>query len=141
MLRVDPQTIGLAVFNRLKSDSQGTAFRALLGAGANSVIGADALSEDSLPAAPFVALRAGSIATIQTVNNALIFTWHLYDLPEFYHSRINGLLLPLARAYDALRLTATTAPISKVDIETADEETFDSALGRNTRAIRVIVYT
>jgi hypothetical protein len=141
MLRVDPAAIGMAVFNRLKLDSQGTAFRALLGAGANSVIGADALNKDSLPVAPFTALRAGTISTIATINNALVFTWYFYDTPEFYHSRINGLLLPLARAYDALRLTATNAPISKVEVEAVGAEDYDSTLGRYVRAARVIVYT
>ena len=142
MLRIDVQALTAAVYNRPKSDVEGATVRALLGATSGSIIHARQLTKDALPTRPFLALRARPIPTIRDVIHAPAYTWWIYDDPDQGYYRINGLLLPLARAYDAKRLAAVGCPISRVEVGEVGDETNDPALGGLLlRTINVIIYT
>jgi hypothetical protein len=47
---LNPQTLTKAVYDRIKTDAEGSAVRAVLGAGAGSVIPASKLRAEALPA-------------------------------------------------------------------------------------------
>jgi hypothetical protein len=134
------------VYNRLYSDSNGSAVRALLGAGASSVIHAKELSETRatdivLPARPFIALRPGAIPTTDRVIEQPQFTWFVYDDPSQGYYRINAILPALATAYTGdsvtpLQLT-TSAGIGLVTVDSPSQETQDDKLNLFVRFVRV----
>lgn len=131
MLRIDVQGLTATVFNRLASDSAGAPVRALLTAGAGGVIPARQLDQITLPPGLFVALRRQSVTGPPGGPHEAAYVWHVFDDDAQGYYRINGLLLPLAQAYDheTNPLPITVAPISHVDVE-AGEERVDSALKR-----------
>lgn len=141
MIRIDVQALTAAVYSRLRSDAAGATVRGLLGAGAASVIPAEGLSKETLPVQPFVALRGGPIPTVSDVIHAPTFTWWVYDDPQQRYYRINGLLLPIGRAFDfeTNPLVATGVPISRVTVAVGGE-TPDPALGLVVRPVQLVIY-
>ncbi|HNP73852.1 MAG TPA: hypothetical protein PKK15_22240 [Kouleothrix sp.] len=91
----------------LKSGSAGATVRAALGNGAASVITADDLRVESLPAAPCVALRVETIAgTPQREAERLYLSWWAYDDVPRRYSRLTPLIAQITAAYPELTALA-----------------------------------
>ena len=111
---IDLAAITIAVCERLRSDAAGAAVRALLGAGAASVLHAEdlrveGLSVRALPARPLVALRRGSVPQSQRVVYTPLYTWYCYDDPAQGYGRIEALPLLIAQAFSTWLVIGTTA--------------------------------
>ena len=134
------------VYNRLYSDSDGSAVRSALGNGASSVIHAKELSETRatdivLPTRPFIALRPGAIPTTDRTIEQPQFTWFVYDDPDRGYYRINALLPLIATAYTGDNVTriqlTTSAGIGLVTVDSPSQETQDDKLNLFMRFVRI----
>lgn len=131
---LDPALVKSTFFARLKSDTAGAAVRALLGAGATSVIDAEDLKLP-LPAEPFVVLRAGSISGAQGDIRQCVLTWWIYDAVPKRHVRINAILAAIQAAYPLY-----TYPYGELRSTNISQEiSEDAAVGK--RPSRSIQYT
>lgn len=125
MTTLDPKTL-LDSFYALLATNSGAAavaVRAALGAGAASVISADDLTVESLPARPFVALRGGPIAGLPAWDaQRMTAIWWLYDdWGSYKFTRVDALIglidaaipadTPDIITYTEIRRIAATAPI------------------------------
>lgn len=146
MLTFDVNALTTAVYNRLFSDSAGSATRAALGNGASSVIHAKELSERRandiiLPTPAFVALRPGPVPTSDRLVQNPTFRWYLYDDPARGYYRINALLPLIATAYDfeASPLSITSGAVGLVEIGNPSAEIQDEKLGLFVRFLTLSV--
>lgn len=99
-----------AVFDRATTDPLGDALRALLGAGVDSIIGADELRTDDLPTLPVIALRRGPAPTTERALRVALYTWYAFDDPLEAGWRIDSIITELMRLYDP----ACNAPLLKM---------------------------
>jgi len=139
-LTLDLQDLSRIVFQRLRADSEATAVRAALGAGALSIIPAEALKLPP-PATPFVALRAGPVPIISNAVYAPIFTWYLYDDPQQNYWRIDGLLYLIGKAYAARLLDSPRGgAINLVDGSAGPQTSDDKLGGLLVRTYQLVIY-
>lgn len=136
MAGVDLQLKTDEVFSRLKSDAAGAVVRVALGDGANSVIHAQQLSLGSLPATPFLALRAGPVAGRSYDMRIPTWTWWLYDDPSAYYWRINGLVPLIEAAYPRGSIA-----FGAIEVANIGGETVDDALNLLVRTVQLAFYT
>lgn len=135
-----PASIAGSVFARVKSDAQGSAIRALLGAGAASVIPADMLSGGitDLPARPLLALAILPART-DGARDLHAYRWWVYDDPHQGTVRIDRILAVLPRAYDLEYTAPLSAPASGVQLGGASESRVDSILNLRWRFYDLII--
>jgi len=137
MAGVDVQARTADVFARLKSHSAGTAVRAALGNGANSVIPAEDLKAKPPPATPFLALRGGPVAGAGIEMRIPIWTWYLYDDVQAGYWRVNGLIPLIEQAYPP-----QAVPYGRIQVVAIGGETSDPALnGLLVRTVQLAYYT
>lgn len=134
-----PNQIAAATFARLKTDPAGAALRALLGAGAASVITADALKvgAELLPARPLVALRVGPVPTLGHVDGHAYSLW-IYDDPDQGTARIDQIAAAVPLAFDTDRGAPPLA--GGVRLGALAEPRHDPALGLEARRYDLTVY-
>lgn len=136
----NPATIGGHVFNRLKVDDAGASTRALLGAGADSVIAADVLVMGTarLPARPLVAYRPGPVVTVGGLDQHGA-SWWIYDEPARGTAGLDLVAAQLVTAYDTDRgAPPLPSPCGAVRVGTLSEPRIDSALGLIARRFDLI---
>lgn len=109
-----------AIFDRLKTGVAGTAVRAALGGGANSIIDVPALQR-AFPPAPFIAFEGGAIDAISGDTYDLPITWWIVDSPLYGYRRLNALvpLILAANPHDWLTnvfLAVATSPKEQPDM-------------------------
>jgi len=146
MLTFDVNALTASIYNRLFSDSAGSATRAALGNGASSVIHTKELSETRatdivLPTPAFVALRPGPAPTSDRLIQNPTFRWYIYDDPARGYYRINALLPLIATAYDfeTNPLSLTSGAIGLVEIGNPSAEIQDEKLGLFVRYLTLSV--
>lgn len=128
MSLLDPATLLTTFYARLASDSAGSAVRALLGAGAASIIVRDDLDAANVPARPFLVCASGPIAGAPDYDmQRMVCAWWIYDDPIRKFSRIDSLLLPIANAYPAD--DGTVIPYCDVRRLGVSQPIYDSKLG------------
>jgi hypothetical protein len=140
---IDLFSLLTAVYARLYADAQGAAVRALLGAGADSVLVAEDLRIEgltvlSLPARPLVALRRGAVPIDGRVVNRPVYTWYVYDDPSAGYGRIEALLQPLAQVYEGTPLFVSTVAVGDVEVS-AGAQLRDDALKLLLCPVTVII--
>lgn len=129
-MALNPATINAAFYAVLKTDSAGTAVRAALGDGANSVIHSADLNAASLPPAPFLALRIGVGGGQRYQKQTFFYTWQTYDDAGQRWYRIESLILPLMRtAYPK-----NIIPYATTDFLPWGQQLIDPALHLPTRS-------
>lgn len=133
---LDPQVLTAAFYAVLETDAAGAAVRAALAAGATSIVPARQLNRDSLPAAPFLALRPGVINGARYQVRSAFFTWWVYDDPIQEYWRINGILPLIEAAYPKEAL-----PFYSTELVSIGQEIPDESLNRLTRSIQWVVRT
>jgi hypothetical protein len=112
---IDIQAIQKAGFDQLFSHAAGATLRAALGAGANSIVHADTLTLNTLPARPLVAFRGGAVAGESMQMRVPTWRWWIYDDLEHLYWRING-VLPLIEAAYPQFLSAVFGRVFVTDI-------------------------
>lgn len=137
MLGVDLQTITSQIWARLASDTDAPALavRAVLGAGASSIIHAKDLDKESLPARPFMALRGGTLGGQSGQMRPFVIRWWVYDDPGQGYWRINGLVPLIEQVY-----TEFCIPHGRVVVGPVGDEWPDLELDQFTRSIQ-LTYT
>jgi hypothetical protein len=97
----DPAALAGALVARLTTDAQGAAVRALLGAGAASIIPVDQVDAGTaaLPARPLLALATLPSRT-DGARDLHVYRWWIYDDPGQGTARIGQILAALPGAYD-----------------------------------------
>lgn len=119
------------------SGAASVAVRAALGAGATSVISADDLSVESLPARPYIALRGGPILGSPDYDmQRMTATWWVYDDPIRKFSRIDALIALVAAAYPAD--DPTVIPFVDIRRLAVSQQAHDQKLGN--RPVRSLPY-
>lgn len=136
-MTIDPQSITTAIFSQLQTAGAGVTVRAVLGAGADSVIAADrlALMPPQIPALPLVAWRGGAITGETKEMRIVLGAWWVYDALIQGYRRINGLIPLIATAYpfDAV-------PYGRILVARIGDETTDRALNLVCRQVQLAYY-
>ncbi len=139
MITFDINQLNTAVFNRLRSDSAGSAIRALLADGASGVIHFKDLNAESLPGRRFIAIKPLAIPTSDRIVQRPTYQFWIYDDPNQGFHRINAVLPLLYIAYDYLTnpLTLASGAIGFVDTDNPSQELVDSVLSLHVRFVTV----
>ena len=95
---LDLAALNAATFARLKGEAAGADVRALLGAGAASVIPARAL-RGALPARPLIAWRQGAVTGQGDDWRRVVGAWWAYDDPAQDYYRINSIVAAIEAAH------------------------------------------
>lgn len=137
MLGVDLQLRTKQVFDQLASAAAGAAVRAALGAGAASIIHAEQLNKETLPARPLLALRGGAMPGQSGDIRIPTWRWWIYDEPAQGYYRINGLVPLIEQAYPFYCI-----PFGKILVSGVSEEyPIDPTLGLLARVLPLAFYT
>lgn len=136
----DPAAVDALAVARVTTDAAGAGVRALLGAGAASVILATRLSKASLPARPFLAYRPGPVPTVGGIDQHTP-TWWLYDDPAQGDYRLSKLAFALIKAYDPIRWAAPPLPgaVGVVAVGALSEPFEDTNLGLRGRRLPLTI--
>ena len=135
-----PVAVAAAVRARIATDGAGAACRALLGAGAGSVIAASAL-EVGVPGLPLRPLLALSLGPVPTTGGADQHTasWYIYDDASQGTARIDAIATALVALYDQER--AAPLSVGPVDVGALSEPRIDSALRLRYRRLDLVTLT
>lgn len=136
----DPTIVNHAVFARLASEAAGAAARALLGAGAASVLTSDALERGTsgLPARPLAVLASGPVPTNGGIDQHT-GAWWLYDDPSQGLARLDALAKAICDAYDIER-GAPALTAGRLLLGDLSEPRLDTALGLRARRLSYTVH-
>lgn len=129
-MRSNPALVTKVAYERIKSAAPGAAVRALLGAGAASVLPWTALAAGAtaLPARPLVAYKPGVISPIAGIDQHG-GEWWIYDDPDQGTWRIDQVAAALFAAYDPDLAPALPYPVGAARVDTLSEPRVDRALG------------
>jgi hypothetical protein len=127
------QAISEALFDRLASHAAGAAVREKLGAGAASIIAADALGRTPRPATAFLVWRGGAVGGSSLELRRVTGVWWAYDDPARGYARSNEILAAIEAAYpfDAVAFGRTRVAF-------IGQEADDRSMGLLTRPIQII---
>ena len=130
---LDLAAIDQLIYNRLASDSQGAALRAVLGAGAAGVLVADDLIRQEvgsptlkLPLPPFVALRRAPVPLTDRIAWLPQYLWYCYGSLSGGSWQLNALVQPILAAYSDVEQDASSVGSVEIGVQTP---TVDSVLG------------
>jgi hypothetical protein len=106
MALIDLAALTSAVYERLHSGSAGADVRTFLPAGADAILLAqdvrnEALTIQTLPNRPIIALRRGTAPQPDRVVTAPIYTWYCYDDPSVGYGRLEQLPFLIGQAYES----------------------------------------
>jgi hypothetical protein len=130
-MRSNPATVARLAYERIKTSSTGAATRALLGAGAASVIPWTALAAGpvALPARVLVAYKPGPVSRVAEVDQHG-GEWWIYDDPAQGTWRIDQVAAAIAAAYDpAQGAPLLPFPAGQARLGALSEPRIDRALG------------
>lgn len=138
-MSIDPAAVSAALFARVKSDSAGAAVRALLGAGAASVISARDLPKEpgkvgTLPARPLLAWREGPIGGQAGEMETFTGAWWVYDEPGQGDRRINAIVAALKAAH---RDQVGIVDYGRVRVGPVGQAALDRVIGLYGRAVQI----
>lgn len=122
-MALDVQAIRAAVYARLQSDAAGSAVRALLGAGAASVVTGEQLDDGARPVRPCVVLRSGPIAGDSGEMRIFAPTWWIYDDLAQGTYRLDTIATAIEAAYARFSI-----PFWRVTVSAIGEPRVDSSL-------------
>lgn len=139
---IDLAALTDAVYERLHSDSAGADVRAFLPAQAGAIILAqdvrnEALTIQTLPSRPIIALRRGTAPQPDRVVTQPIYTWYCYDDPAAGYGRLEQLPQLIWQAYES-GLTIPTVGAFHVEIS-AGAQTRDDTLKLLLQLVTVVV--
>lgn len=109
---------------------------AALGAGSASIISAQRLGRDPLPAVPLIAFRQQPTTGASYDMRGVVCQWWVYDDPAHGTTRINPILALLEAAYPRTSITHCHTEVSGIGAEV-----YDSALGLIGRSCTITSYT
>lgn len=139
---IDLAALTEAIYQRPHSDAAGADVRTFLPAGAAAILLAqdvrsEALTIQTLPARPLLALRRGTAPQVQRVVTQPLYTWYAYDDPSVGYGRLEQLPFLLAQAYLA-EIVIPTVGVFTVEVS-AGAQTQDDTLHLLLQLVTLVV--